>query len=194
MFPLDSFKIYCRNIFEIYMGFLEERLKAVGDGFSNMGSDWTLKSIFFVIVLTASFLGAAYYTYITYIQPSMKPTYITNNEFQTDQSVKDAEEHPKETHVGNKHAQFYIFYTDWCPYSQKVLPIWNTDYVIDYKEINGESQAKELEEFQENYLKDAQKNKIDGYPSIYMVKDEQVIEFEAQPTEDTLTEFINTVF
>jgi len=190
------------------MGFLEERLKAVGDGFSNMGSDWTLKSIFFVIVLTASFLGAAYYTYITYIQPSMKPTYITNNEFQTDQSVKDAEEHidGKTTHVGNKHAQFYIFYTDWCPYSQKVLPIWNkskstfntninnTDYVIDYKEINGESQAKELEEFQENYLKDAQKNKIDGYPSIYMVKDEQVIEFEAQPTEDTLTEFINTVF
>ena len=45
-----------------------------------------------------------------------------------------------------------------------------------------------------NFLKDASKDKIDGYPSMYMVKDDQVIEFEAQPTEDTLTEFINDVF
>ena len=86
------------------------------------------------------------------------------------------------------------------------MPIWDkikakfdskikdTEYVIDYVKINGESQAKELEQFQTDYLADAQKNKIDGYPSIYMVKDDQVVEFEAQPTEETLTEFINTMF
>ena len=190
------------------MGFLEERLKAVGDGVSEMGSGWTYKSIALVIVLIAAFLGAAYYTYVTYIQPSMRPTYVTNNEFQTEQTAKDAEEHADgaSKHVGNKHAQMYLFYTDWCPYSQKVMPIWNeikslfntninnTNYVIDYLEINGESQAKELEKFQSDYLKDAAKSKIDGYPSIYLVKDEQVIEFEAQPSKDTLSEFINTVF
>lgn len=188
------------------MGFLEERLKAVGDGISDMGSGWSYKSIIIVIVLIAAFLGVAYYTYITYIEPSMRPTYVTNNEFQTEQSAKDAEAHAQSTQIGNKHAQMYLFYTDWCPYSQKVKPIWDkikntfntnikdTDYVIEYIEINGESQAKELEEFQNNYLKDAAKSKIDGYPSIYLVKDEQVIEFEAQPSENTLTEFINTVF
>ena len=77
------------------MGFLEERLKAVGDGISDMGSGWSYKSIIIVIVLIAAFLGVAYYTYITYIEPSMRPTYVTNNEFQTEQSAKDAEEHAK---------------------------------------------------------------------------------------------------
>jgi thiol-disulfide isomerase/thioredoxin len=189
----------------IYMGFLEDRLKAVGDGVSDIGSGWTYKSMTIVIILIAAFLGAAYYTYTTYIQPSMNPTYVTNNEFQTEQGAKDAEGGGI-IPVGNKHAQMYLFYTDWCPYSQKVLKPWNeikslfntlinnTEYVIDFIEINGESQAKELEEFQSNYLKDAAKSKIDGYPSIYLVKDERVIEFEAQPSKDTLTEFINAVF
>ena len=186
------------------MGFLEDRLKQVGDGIGNVGSTWNLKSTILLIVLTAFFIGVGYYIYVTHIQPTMKPTYVANNEFQTDETVAAAEAETKQ--VGNKNAEFYLFYTDWCPYSKKVLPIWDkiqarfngevneSGYVIDYIKINGESQANELEKFQANYLKDAAKDKIDGYPSIYMVKDEQVVEFEAQPTEETLTEFINTMF
>ena len=185
------------------MGFLEDRLKQVGDGIGNVGSSWNLKSTIMIIVLTAIFIGVGYYIYITYIQPTMKPTYVANNEFQTDETVAAAEAESKQ--VGNKRAEFYLFYTDWCPYSKKVLPIWDSiqarfngevndsGYVIDYIKINGESQARELEKFQENYLKDAAKDKIDGYPSIYMVKDEQVVEFEAQPTEDNLKEFVKSV-
>jgi len=186
------------------MGFLEERLKGIGNAASNVGSGWSFKSIGLIVVLIAIFLGIAYYIYKNYIEPSLKPTYISNNEFQTDESVARLDEQVKQ--LGEKHATFYLFYTDWCPYSKKVMPIWDkiqskfdskikdTDYVIDYVKINGESQAKDLEQFQTDYLADAQKNKIDGYPSIYMVKDDQVVEFEAQPTEETLTEFINTMF
>ena len=186
------------------MGFLEDRVKSLGEGVSNLGSGWDLKSTLFIILLIAAFLGAGYYVYLNYIQPMMKPTFVNNNEFQTEESKARAE--AAVTQVGNKHADFYLFYTDWCPYSKKVKPIWDkikakfpsnvneTDYVINFIEINGESQAKELEQFQADYLKDASKDKIDGYPSMYMVKDDQVIEFEAQPTEDTITEFINAVF
>lgn len=190
------------------MGFLEDRLKQVGEGFENVGSSWTLKSTIMVIVLTAIFIGVGYYVYITYIQPTMKPTYVANNEFQTDETAADADDEASAgtKQIGNKRAEFYLFYTDWCPYSKKVLPIWDkiqarfngevneSGYVLDYIKINGESQANELEKFQANYLKEAAKDKIDGYPSIYMVKDEQVVEFEAQPTEETLIEFINTMF
>ena len=35
--------------------------------------------------------------------------------------------------------------------------------------------------------------KLDGYPSIYMVKDDKVVEYEAKPKLDTLTEFIQSV-
>ena len=124
------------------MGFLEDRLKQVGDGIGNVGSSWTLKSAALVIVLTAFFIGVGYYVYITYLQPTMKPTYVANNEFQTDETVAAAEAETKQ--VGNKNAEFYLFYTDWCPYSKKVLPIWDkiqarfngvvneSGYVIDY--------------------------------------------------------------
>ena len=47
-----------------------------------------------------------------------------------------------------------------------------------------------LEKFEDKYLNG---KKIDGYPSIYMVKDSQVIEYEAKPDANTLTEFINSV-
>ena len=33
---------------------------------------------------------------------------------------------------------------------------------------------------------------IDGYPTIYLVKGDQVIEYDANPTQDSITEFLNT--
>ena len=37
------------------------------------------------------------------------------------------------------------------------------------------------------------KVKIDGYPTIYLVKGEQVVEYDAKVEKKTLTEFLNTV-
>ena len=34
--------------------------------------------------------------------------------------------------------------------------------------------------------------KIDGYPTIILIKGDQVVEFDAKPNEKSLTEFINT--
>ena len=35
--------------------------------------------------------------------------------------------------------------------------------------------------------------KIEGYPTIKLLKDGQVIEYDAKPTKETLTQFLNTV-
>jgi len=68
---------------------------------------------------------------------------------------------------------------------------WNGDSEkLEVKEIDGDKQAKELENFESKYLNG---KKIEGYPSIYMVKDDKVVEYEAKPKMDTLTEFINSV-
>ena len=61
---------------------------------------------------------------------------------------------------------------------------------LSVKEIDGDKQAQELENFESKYLNG---KKIDGYPSIYMVKDDKVVEYEAKPKMDTLTEFIQSV-
>jgi thioredoxin-like negative regulator of GroEL len=38
-----------------------------------------------------------------------------------------------------------------------------------------------------------QKFKIEGYPTVKLVKDGQVIEYDAKPTKDTMHEFLTTV-
>ena len=35
--------------------------------------------------------------------------------------------------------------------------------------------------------------KIEGYPTIKLVKDNQIIDYDAKPTKATLTQFLNTV-
>ena len=47
-----------------------------------------------------------------------------------------------------------------------------------------------MENFENNFLNG---KKIDGFPSIYMVKNDQVIEYEAKPNTEILKKFIESV-
>jgi thiol-disulfide isomerase/thioredoxin len=98
-----------------------------------------------------------------------------------------------------KLADIYFIHAPWCPYSKKVKPTWDqikeeydgkniNNYTLKFFDINGEKEEKKLKEFEKTYNK-----QIDGYPTICIVKDNQVIEFEAKPDKNTLEEFINTV-
>ena len=61
------------------------------------------------------------------------------------------------------------------------------NYNVVFIPINGDDE-KRVDEFEGQY-----NVKIDGFPSIYLVKDDQVVEFDANPTEDSLIQFLNTV-
>jgi hypothetical protein len=37
------------------------------------------------------------------------------------------------------------------------------------------------------------KYNVEGYPTIKLIKDGQVIEYDAKPSKETLTKFLNTV-
>ena len=144
------------------------------------------KKFIILLILIALFIGIAFYVYNTYIAPKINPDFVPNREF-TDEDSGIAE--------------MYLFSVDWCPYSKKTKPIWSklrnelndkqiNKYTLRFKEIDGDKNSKELEEFENKYLNG---KKIDGYPSIYMVKGSDVIEYEAKPDKNTLTEFINSV-
>lgn len=153
----------------------------------------TIKGVLFnkkfivILLLIALFLAIAFYVYNNYIAPRINPDFVANREF------KEGED--------SDVAELYLFHVDWCPYSKKAKPIWkkikskfnnktinNTN--IRLKSIDGEKNNKELEKFEEKYLNG---KKVDGYPSIYMVKGQDVYEYEAKPSVKTLTEFINSV-
>lgn len=106
-----------------------------------------------------------------------------------------------------------FFYTVWCPYSKKAEPHFDklmkkyngtgelvNGYEINCVKINGESEATLQKQFEETYLKNSKgKQEIDGYPTIYLVKNDkdsstgEVYEFEAQPQFNVFEDFIRQV-
>ena len=68
-------------------------------------------------------------------------------------------------------------------YNNKVVK----NYTVTFVEYDGDKQEKEIEEFSKLYNK-----KIDGYPTIILVKGNEVIEFEAEPSLENLNEFIQS--
>tara|TARA_B110000008_G_C16965740_1_gene561938 strand:- start:44 stop:613 length:570 start_codon:yes stop_codon:yes gene_type:complete len=169
----------------------------------------TIKSPSFLLYagIVLLFLGIGYYVYNYYILPRINPSWVANNEF-LNENKKNQEirpgEGPQPEEPDPTVASIYLFHADWCPYSKKVFPTWNqvkdnmdnkvyNKYRINFIEIDGDKQPQDLNYFEVEFLKNAEKKKIDGYPSIYLVKDGVVTEFDAEPTVDTLTEFIKSV-
>ena len=147
------------------------------------------KKFLIIMVIVSIFLGIAFYVYNSYIAPRINPDFIPNREFDGPDNVKNA--------------TLYFFSVDWCPYSKKAKPVWKkvkskfnnkeiNNITLYFKEIDGEKNETELENFETEYLAPNDK-KIDGYPSIWMVKGDQVIEYYAKPDVNSLTEFINSM-
>jgi thiol-disulfide isomerase/thioredoxin len=147
------------------------------------------KKFVIIIVLIAIFIGAALFVYNKFVAPKLNPTFIENREFTTQQ--------PSENN-----ATLYFIYATWCPHSKKVIKHWEKlkkqydfkivnrpvkKYAVTFIEYDGDKQEVDIEEFSKLYNK-----KIEGYPTIILVKDNEVIEFEAEPTLENLNEFIQS--
>jgi hypothetical protein len=161
-------------------------LETINNSLPNVKGMLFNKKVIIILIVAAIFIGVAFWVYTTYIAPSIDPEYVPNREF-TDETSNSA--------------NLYMFSVDWCPYSKKAKPIWKkltskydgrdiNGVNLSIKEIDGDKQATELESFETKYLDG---KKIDGYPSIYMVKDDKVHEYDAKPNLETLTEFIQSV-
>lgn len=152
------------------------------DTLNNIKSRFSTKKFIIIFLLISLFLGAAFYVYNKYVAPKLNPNFVANREFTQNQ--------PMET------AEIYLIYATWCPYSKKVLPIWEelkekydrkvvNKYSVVFKNYDGDKNEKEIDEVSKKF-----KKKIDGYPTIILVKENEVIEFDANPTKENLTEFI----
>jgi len=98
---------------------------------------------------------------------------------------------------GSKSAELMLFSVDWCPHCKTAKPEWeNLKASLEGKQINGYNIVfsdwnctQETDEI--NNL--INKYKIEGYPTIKLLKDGEIIEFDAKPTESTLSDFLNNV-
>jgi len=154
------------------------KIKSAG---SNLNS--TTLIIIGTVVLFAIVAGVYYYYYMA---PQMKAKYQPNSE-----QVKEGG-----SGTGNT-AELLFFYADWCPHCKTAKPIWNdlkaeyenktiNGYKIVFTEVNCSEETAEVDKMMNQY-------NVEGYPTIKLLKDGQVIEYDAKPSKDTLTQFLNTV-
>jgi thiol-disulfide isomerase/thioredoxin len=130
------------------------------------------------------FVVVAIFYYFYYVVPSLNPKYEPNNE------------PPRGGGSSNK-AELLFFYADWCPHCKAAKPIWNdlkseyenktiNGYQVIFTDVDCSEETAEVEKLMNQYS-------VEGYPTIKLVKDGQVIEYDAKPSKETLTKFLNTV-
>jgi thiol-disulfide isomerase/thioredoxin len=137
------------------------------------------------ILVGVLFLIAALLYYRYYVTPTLNPTYKANREVLDNDSAS------------GKTAELLFFYTDWCPHCKTAKPVWQemkaeyqdkriNGYKVVFTDVNCTNESNEVEQMMDKY-------KIEGYPTIKLLKDGQIIEYDAKPTKETLTQFLNTV-
>lgn len=157
-----------------------DRVRSFGSAIRERMS-WKLIFILLTIILL---IIAIVHVYKKYMVPKLENTYAPNKEF----IDKDAD----------KNAEMLMFTVNWCPHCKKAAPIW--------KKFSEEYQGKTINGYKLNFQtinctdeKDVEvkdlldKYKIEGYPTIKLLKDGEVISFDAKPEQKTLEKFLQTV-
>jgi thiol-disulfide isomerase/thioredoxin len=148
------------------------------------GGNMTTSTIVIISVIIL-FVGIAIYYYYYHIVPASKPAYNPNHE------------HMPASSNNSKEAELLLFYVDWCPHCKTAKPAWEeikaqyenktiNGYRVIFTEINCTEETAEVEQMMNKY-------NIEGFPTIKLLKDGQVVEYDAKPTKDTLNQFLNTV-
>jgi len=152
---------------------------AIKPGSSNMMMTFTY--VIFAVIL----IIIGYSIYVYYIKPSLK----TN-------SMNTAEVY-NETSGNTNQAELILFYVDWCPHCKTAKPEWEkvksqyngkiiNGYTVIFTEVNCTTETQQIQQMVDQY-------KIEGYPTIKLIKGNQVVDFDAKPTQQSLTQFLNSV-
>ena len=140
------------------------------------------KQMFIMVLLVLLFAFAALFIFRRYVSANMKK-YVTNNEFSQKAKVGKS---------GVSAADVYFFYTEWCPHCKTAKPIWaEFKSQMAGKQINGTS-LNFVEVDCDKDTETSDKFNVKGFPTIKLVKGNQVIEYDAKPNVENLIEFVNT--
>ena len=137
-----------------------------------------------IVIFCILLIGFSIYYYYKYVAPKLKPTY---------NAATGIDSGP----AGSKQAEIILFYVDWCPHCKTAKPIWDelkseyknktiNGYHVVFTDVNCSEETAEVERMMNQYS-------IEGYPTIKLLKDGQIIEYDAKPSRDTLVQFLNTV-
>ena len=151
----------------------------------------TNRQVIMILGISIIFIGVIFWVYGNYIAPKINPDYDANNEYIYDKKAEDNV---------NKYVTITMFKTAWCPHCKAALDAsgggWalasralprSNGYHINWEIIDGEKDEKKMKSFEKIYNVE-----IDGYPSIFLVKDNNIIEFNSQITPSNQENLVST--
>ena len=145
-------------------------------------------SYFVYLVITCVLIGAIIYVYKQYVAPKLGNS---DNEFSNEDNVGGDSD-------GDGYAEMTMFHVDWCPHCTKSKPAFD-ELVQKYngKVINGHKMkvvSFNCTDEEDPEVKAAvEKYNIEGYPTITLSKNGELVTFDAQPDVETMERFINEV-
>lgn len=139
---------------------------------------------YFVIItvtMIVLFMVVGYYAYDRfYLKPAA-------NKFK---DVSNASRRDKEVNI-------FFFHVDWCPHCKKALPEWNAfKSQTDGKQVNGylvKCVDMDCTNETSDITRAINEYKIDSYPTVKMLREEKVIDFDSKITTTSLNSFVTTM-
>jgi thioredoxin 1 len=122
------------------------------------------------------FIAICYFLYVKYIKKD--PTrFIPNDEY------KDKTKKSKECLI-------LLFSAEWCPHCKKMQPDWekytemyyNKDYEVSFRKVIGDDEPDLVEKYN-----------IDSYPSIILIRDGLIYEYDSNFSKESMDLFIKTI-
>ena len=177
---MNSNGSYSNTVLSNEGGGIFSRIKNAGSGLSN--------NTFIIIAIVILFVLLAVFYYYYYVSPTMgkNMNYSSNNEPVITEANGNGQE-----------AELLFFYTNWCPHCKTAKPIWNelkteyenktiNGYKIIFTDVDCSTETEEVDKMMNQYS-------VEGYPTIKLLKDNQVVEYDAKPTKTTMEQFLKTV-
>ena len=87
----------------------------------------------------------------------------------------------------NNKGKIMLFYADWCGWSQKFLPIWN-EFIKECDKLNI---SYETIECTDNELCSNGKYNIEGFPTIILEVDDNIIEYNGDRSITSMLDFVS---
>ena len=150
---------------------------------------WQYKRILLILFLCILFTIAGFYAYKWYAKSIIE---------------KKPYDDVANANKRQKTADILFFHTGWCPHCVKALPAWvqftenyngtvvngYTINCIDVDCTEGDNHIGNANLTADNYI---QKYNIEHYPTVKMVFNGEVIDFEANISESSLSQFVKTI-
>lgn len=165
----------------------------------NISKAFSKMSFMWYVLLIIGLVIIIYYVYTTYVITSNNMIDIPN--YSHSKSMLEDNDT-----VATTHADVMLFTADWCPHCKKAKQSWE-DFKNSYHnkivkgtlihciEYNMTDVTPESTGYQ-GYVTakaNADKYKVDGFPTLLMEKDNNVINFDAKITTTALQEFLENM-